>query len=38
MNGLHTQLLEFMTDIHPIKDEKDAEYYLSRLEKISRGI
>ena len=34
MNGLHTQLLEFMTDIHPIKDEKDAEYYLSRLEKI----
>ena len=24
MNGLHTRILEFMTDIHPIKDEKDA--------------
>ena len=23
-----------MTDIHPIKDEKDAKYYLSRLEMI----
>ena len=34
MNGLHTQILEFMTDIHPIKDEKDAKYYLSRLEMI----
>jgi len=35
MNGLHTRILEFMTDIHPIKDEKDAKYYLSRLEMIS---
>ena len=34
MNGLHTRILEFMTDIHPIKDEKDAKYYLSRLEMI----
>ena len=34
MNGLHTQILEFMTDIHPIKDIKDGEYYLSRLEMI----
>ena len=34
MNGLHTQILEFMTDTHPIKDEKDAKYYLSRLEMI----
>ena len=29
MNGLHTQILEFMTDIHPINDIKDGEYYLS---------
>ena len=34
MNGLHTQILEFMTDVHPIKDLKDGEYYLSRLEMI----
>ena len=34
MNGLHTQILEFMTDIHPINDIKDGEYYLSRLEMI----
>ena len=34
MNGAHTQIIEFMTDIHPIKDEKDGEYYISRLNKI----
>ena len=34
MNGLHTRIIEFMTDIHPIKDEKDGEYYLSRLAEI----
>ena len=34
MNGLHTRIIEFMTDIHPIKDEKDGEYYLSRLTEI----
>ncbi|MEC7735429.1 MAG: DUF885 family protein, partial [Pseudomonadota bacterium] len=34
MNGTHTQILEFLTDIHPINDEKDAEYYLSRLKEI----
>ena len=34
INGLHTQIIEFMTDIHPIRDEKDGKYYLARLEKI----
>ena len=34
MNGLHTQILEFMTVVHPIKVLKDGEYYLSILEMI----
>ena len=34
MNGTHTQILEFLTDIHPINDKKDGEYYLSRLKEI----
>jgi uncharacterized protein (DUF885 family) len=33
--GLHTSLVEFMTDRHSIKSRQDAEDYVSRLEQFS---
>ena len=31
IGGLHLNLIEFMTDIHPIRNTSEAEYYIDRL-------
>ena len=36
MNGLHTQLLEFMTDIHPIKMRKMLNIIYQDLKRFQR--
>lgn len=33
--GLHVQLVQFMTQVHPIRNRRDAENYLARLEQVS---
>ena len=34
MSGVHIDLIEFMTDIHPVRTQAEAEAYLERLEML----
>ena len=34
-NGLHVTLMTFLTTLHPLRDRKDAEHYLARLELVA---
>ena len=34
MSGVHIDLIEFMTDIHPVRTQSEAEAYLERLEML----
>ena len=34
MSGVHIDLVEFMTDIHPVRTQAEAEAYLERLEML----
>lgn len=33
--GLHVQLVQFMTQVHPIRHRRDAENYLARLDQVA---
>jgi uncharacterized protein (DUF885 family) len=33
--GLHVQLVQFLTQIHPIRNRRDAENYLARLGEVA---
>lgn len=33
--GLHVQLVQFMTQVHPIRNRRDAENYLARLDQVA---
>jgi hypothetical protein len=38
MRGLPGRLVRFLTDVHPIRNERDAENYIARLSQVQQGL